>query len=72
MYPMYQMEDNMITLQDCIAFSELETETLRVVAAHFSLPDMIAAQFAGARMQMPAAGSAAIAPVFQSQVSRPQ
>ena len=62
----------MITLQDCIAFSQLDTDTLHVVAAHFSLPDMIAAQFAGARMQMPAAGSAAIAPVFQSPVSRPQ
>jgi hypothetical protein len=37
------MEDSMITLQDCIAFSELDTDTLRVVAAHFSLPDMIAA-----------------------------
>jgi hypothetical protein len=64
------MEDNMITLQDCIAFSELDTDTLRVVAAHFSLPDMIAAQCAGAQMQMPA-GSAAIA-IIQRQVSRPQ
>jgi len=65
------MEDSMITLQDCIAFSELDTDTLRVVAAHFSLPDMIAAQCVGAQMQMPAA-SAAIAPIIQRQVSRPQ
>ena len=65
------MENRMITLQDCIAFSELDTDSLRVVAARLSLPDMIAAQFAGALMQM-LAGSAAIEPITQRQVSRPQ
>ena len=59
----------MLTLQDCIAFSELDTATLRVVATQFSLPDIVTAQFAGAQMQM-LAGSAA--PTVQRQISRPQ
>ena len=61
----------MITMQDCIAFSELDTDTLRIVAARFSLPDMIAAQFAGAQVQR-LAGSASIAPIVQRRISRPQ
>jgi hypothetical protein len=37
----------MITLQDCIAFSELDEETLHIVAARCTLPELIAAQHAG-------------------------
>jgi len=41
----------MITLQDCIAFSGLDTDDMRVIAAHYSLPGADAAQLDVARMQ---------------------
>lgn len=34
----------MITLQDCIAFTELDEETLRLLVARHRLPEIIAAQ----------------------------
>ena len=49
----------MITLHDCIAFSGLDTDDMRVIAAHYSLPQGVAEQFEVARMQS-AAGSAGI------------
>jgi hypothetical protein len=38
------METPMITLQDCIAFTELDEEALRHLVARHRLPDIIAAQ----------------------------
>lgn len=49
----------MITLQDCIAFSGLDTDDMRVIAAHYSLPEVVTAQFDVAPVQS-AAGSAGI------------
>jgi hypothetical protein len=65
------MEDHMITLQDCIGFIELDADTLHFVAARCRLPDIIAAQFAAQRRQMPA-GATAIAPLIQHQHARSQ
>ncbi len=47
---MHEMEDTMITLQDCIAFSGLDTDDMRVIAAHYSLPEVVTAQFDVAQM----------------------
>lgn len=57
--PMHEMEGTMITLQDCLAFSGLDTDDMRVVAARYSLPEVVAAQGAAVRTQT-AAGAAAI------------
>ena len=45
------MENSMITLQDCIAFSGLDPEAIEALAAHHSFPHIIATQYAAARMQ---------------------
>lgn len=58
---MHEMESNMITLQDCIAFCGLDEEDIHVIAAHHHLPDVIAAQFAA--MQVQGCAEAALHPV---------
>ena len=58
----------MITLQDCIAFSGLDTDAIEVLAAHHRFPDIIATQYAAAQMQTPA-GAAAIAQIIQRSTS---
>ncbi len=61
----------MITLQDCIAFSGLDTDVIEAVGAHHHLPDIIAAQFAAAQMQTPS-GAAAIAQIIQRRMTNPR
>lgn len=53
------LEETMITLQDCIAFSGLEADAIRIIANLHHMPDIVATQFVAHHMQTPD-GAAAI------------
>jgi hypothetical protein len=53
------MEEIMITLQDCIAFSGLDADAIRIIANLHHIPDILATQLVAHRLQTPE-GAAAI------------